>query len=200
MIVGLTGGIGSGKSAVSTQLQTLGITVVNADQVAREVVVPGSFALTQIAKHFGSDVLQDNGSLHRSALRRLIFTDQAEKQWLEALLHPIMDTAIDMQLAAANNSNSVYVVLESPLLLETRQHEKTDFVVVVDTTQTLQRQRASCRDDNSMAQIDAIIASQMPRQKRLEKAQWVLDNQSDLPHLTKQVLQLHQHLIHMVEG
>jgi len=197
MIVGLTGGIGSGKSAVSAQLKALGISVVDADQVSRDMVFLGSPALNSIAKHFGSQILLQNGALNRAALRQKIFADKTQRQWLESLLHPLIAAEIDKQLAAAP---SVYAVLESPLLLETSQDKSTDFVVVVDASEALQRHRASVRDGNTLVQIDAIIDSQMPRQKRLEKAHWVLDNQYDLSHLSEQVLQLHHHLCHMMES
>jgi dephospho-CoA kinase len=196
MIVGLTGGIGSGKSAVSAQLQALGILVVDADQVAREVVLVGSPALHSIAKHFGTQILHHNGCLNRAALRQQIFADKTQRQWLEALLHPLIGVAIKEQLAGAT---SLYAVLESPLLLETAQHKTTDFVVVVDASESLQRQRACQRDGSTKLQIDAIISSQMPRQQRLDKAHWVLDNQHDLDHLSAQVLKLHDHLCHITE-
>ena len=196
MIVGLTGGIGSGKSAVSAQLQALGILVVDADQVAREVVLVGSPALHSIAKHFGTQILHHDGCLNRAALRQQIFADKTQRQWLEALLHPLIGVAIKEQLAGAT---SVYAVLESPLLLETAQHKTTDFVVVVDASESLQRQRACQRDGSTKLQIDAIISSQMPRQQRLDKAHWVLDNQHDLDHLSAQVLKLHDHLCHITE-
>ncbi|MFT5068802.1 MAG: dephospho-CoA kinase [Candidatus Paceibacteria bacterium] len=196
MIVGLTGGIGSGKSAVSAQLQALGILVVDADQVAREVVLVGSPALHSIAKHFGTQILHHDGCLNRAALRQQIFADKTQRQWLEALLHPLIGVAIKEQLAGAT---SLYAVLESPLLLETAQHKTTDFVVVVDASESLQRQRACQRDGSTKLQIDAIISSQMPRQQRLDKAHWVLDNQHDLDHLSAQVLKLHDHLCHITE-
>jgi|TARA_B110000902_G_scaffold19060_2_gene21757 dephospho-CoA kinase len=196
MIVGLTGGIGSGKSAVSAQLQALGILVVDADQVAREVVLVGSPALHSIAKHFGTQILHHDGCLNRAALRQQIFADKTQRQWLEALLHPLIGVAIKEQLAGAT---SLYAVLESPLLLETAQHKTTDFVVVVDASESLQRQRACQRDGSTKLQIDAIISSQMPRQQRLDKAHWVLDNQHDLDHLSAQVLKLHDHLCHIME-
>ena len=196
MIVGLTGGIGSGKSAVSSQLKALGIVVVDADQVARDVVVIGSPALESIAQHFGVQILLEDGTLNRTKLRQCIFADKAQKHWLEALLHPLIGVAIAQQLALAS---SVYVVLESPLLLETSQHKTTDFVVVVDANETLQRERACQRDGVTREQIDAIIHSQMTRQKRLDKAHWVIDNRQDLTHLKAQVLQLHDHLCKITE-
>ena len=196
MIVGLTGGIGSGKSAVSAQLKALGISVVDADQVARDVVLVGSPALSHIAKHFGSQILLPDGTLNRAALRQQIFVDKAQRQWLESLLHPLIGAAIGEQLAVAS---STYAVLESPLLLETSQHKNIDFVVVVDASEMHQRQRACQRDGAKADQIDAIIDTQMPRQQRLDKADWVLDNQHDLSHLSEQVLQLHHHLCYMTE-
>ena len=196
MIIGLTGGIGSGKSAVSAQFKALGIVVVDADQVARDVVIIGSPALERIAQHFGGQILLEDGTLNRAKLRQCIFTDKAQKQWLEALLHPLIGAAIKQQLALAS---SVYVVLESPLLLETSQHKTTDCVVVVDASETLQRERACHRDGAKREQIDAIIHSQMSRQKRLDKAHWVIDNRQDLAHLKAQVLQLHDHLCKITE-
>jgi dephospho-CoA kinase len=196
MIVGLTGGIGSGKSAVSAQLKAIGISVVDADQVARDVVLVGSPALNHIANYFGNQILLDDGALNRAALRQKIFANKVQKQWLESLLHPLINVEIHQQLAAAS---SVYAILESPLLLETGQHKYTDFVVVVDASVELQRLRACQRDGSTAVQIDAIIASQMPRRQRLPKADWVLDNQQDLNHLSEQVLKLHHHLCHMTE-
>ena len=154
MIVGLTGGIGSGKSAVSTQLESLGISVVDADQVARDVVLVGSPALKRIAQHFGSQILLKDGALNRAVLRQKIFADKTQRQWLESLLHPLIGEAITEQLAVAS---SIYAVLESPLLLEASQHKNTDFVVVVDASEALQRQRACKRDGSTEIQIDAII-------------------------------------------
>ena len=196
MIVGLTGGIGSGKSAVSGYLKQLGVTLVDADNVAREVVLVGSPALTAIVAHFGQQVLMPDGTLNRAALRQSIFSNKVQKDWLEALLHPLISASIDTQLAAACGP---YAVLESPLLLETQQHTKVDFIVVVDASEAQQLERASLRDNNSGQQISAIMASQMQRQQRLDRAHWVLDNQKDLSHLQQQVVQLHQHLCQLTE-
>lgn len=196
MIVGLTGGIGSGKSAVSGYFKDLAVAVIDADQVARDVVVVGSPALASIEAHFGSQILLADGGLDRAALRQRIFSDAPQKRWLEQLLHPLIGVAIDTQLAAAlaQADPCGYVVLESPLLLETPQHTKTDYIVVMDVTEAQQLERAGRRDTNTAEQISAIIASQMPRQQRLDQAQWVLNNQHDQAHLHQQVLTLHQHL------
>jgi dephospho-CoA kinase len=201
MIVGLTGGIGSGKSAVSGYFKDLAVVVIDADQVARDVVVVGSPALTSIESHFGSQILLEGGGLDRAALRQRIFSDAPQKRWLEQLLHPLIGAAIDAQLAAAlaQKDHCGYVVLESPLLLETQQHAKTDYIVVVDATEAQQLERAGRRDTNTAEQISAIIASQMPRQQRLDQAQWVLNNQHDQAHLHQQVLTLHQHLCQLAD-
>ena len=196
MIVGLTGGIGSGKTAVSSQLKKMGIKVVDADQVSRDLVEAGSPALKKIVQHFGASILLSNGSLDRAALRKLIFAQPSQKQWLENLLHPLVAATTDKKLATFS---SPYVVLESPLLLETSQHKKTDFVVVVDAPENLQLERATKRDNNSQAQIKAIMNAQMPRAMRIQKADWVLENHEDINDLHKKVLQLHQHLCQILE-
>ena len=196
MIVGLTGGIGSGKTAVSSQLKKMGIKVVDADQVSRDLVEAGSPALKKIVQHFGDSILLSNGSLDRAALRKLIFAQPSQKQWLENLLHPLVAATTDKKLATFS---SPYVVLESPLLLETSQHKKTDFVVVVDAPENLQLERATKRDNNSQAQIKAIMNAQMPRAMRIQKADWVLENHEDINDLHKKVLQLHQHLCQILE-
>lgn len=196
MIVGLTGGIGSGKTAVSSQLKKMGIKVVDSDQVSRDLVEAGSPALKKIVQHFGDSILLSNGSLDRAALRKLIFAQPSQKQWLENLLHPLVAATTDKKLATFS---SPYVVLESPLLLETSQHKKTDFVVVVDAPENLQLERATKRDNNSQAQIKAIMNAQMPRAMRIQKADWVLENHEGINDLHKKVRQLHKHLCQLSE-
>ncbi len=193
-IVGLTGGIGSGKSAASQQLEALGIEVVDADIVAREVVEPGKPALQSIAEHFGAEVLQEGGGLDRAQLRAKVFADSEERKWLEQLLHPLIRERI---LAQLNAARSDYAVLASPLLLETDQHNIVDHIVVVDVPVETQIQRTASRDQNSEDQVRAIIAAQMDRQQRLEKADSVLDNSADLYHLQQSVNQLHVKLLQL---
>jgi dephospho-CoA kinase len=193
-VVGLTGGIGSGKSAVANCFRQLGITVVNADEASRRVVEPGSPALAAIARHFGDEILQGDGSLDRAALRARIFADAAAKQWLEALLHPLIAEWIAQRLAEAQSS---YAILESPLLLETSQHQRVKRVLVVDVPEETQIARATARDANSETQIRAIIASQLPREERLARADDVLDNSGDLASLPAKVASLHQRYLAM---
>lgn len=190
-IVGLTGGIGSGKSTVAEQLRNYGITVVDADQVARQVVAVGQPALDAIADHFGPELLLDNGALNRAALRDIIFQQPAAKQWLEQLTHPLIGAELSRQLAAAAPP---YCVLESPLLLETDQHQRCHLVVVVDSDPHQQLARAALRDGNSRAQIQRIIDAQLPRSERLARADLVVDNSAGAAELALRVEQLHQQL------
>ncbi|WP_415893587.1 dephospho-CoA kinase [Neptuniibacter sp. PT8_73] len=196
-IVGITGGIGSGKNAVTDHLQKLGITVVDADVVAREVVAKDEPALDKIAEHFGSHIITDNGELNRTALRKIIFSDKSAKTWLEQLLHPIIRESIKQQL---HNATSSYAVLSSPLLLETDQHELVDTVIVVDASEELQLTRTVKRDSSSEDQIKAIMAVQLPRQDRLNKADIVIDNNADLDSLKKQIVKLHTELSRLAEA
>lgn len=191
-IVGITGGIGSGKSAVTTYLESLGIKIVDADIVAREVVAPGEPALEKIAEHFGEAVINTDGSLDRAELRKEIFSNPEERIWLEGLLHPVIRERIISQL---NNANSLYVVLASPLLLETDQAELVNHIVVIDVTEQIQLERTMKRDNNSETQVKAIIAAQMSRAKRRELADTVLTNNTDIETLHKDVDILHQDLM-----
>lgn len=188
-IVGLTGGIGSGKSAVADMFREQGITVVDADIAARQVVVKGSPALSAIANHYGRDILLPDGTLNRSKLRDIIFADETAKQWLEALLHPLIGKWIKEELASAA---SPYAILESPLLIEAGQDQLSDRILVVDLPEILQQQRAAARDNADPEQIRAIMASQLPRNERLAKADDIVDNSETLEQTREQVLQLHQ--------
>ncbi|MGB1142320.1 MAG: dephospho-CoA kinase, partial [Halioglobus sp.] len=138
MIVGITGGIGSGKSAVTDRFEALGVTVVDADLAARVIVEPGRPALDAIADHFGEHLLLEDGNLDRAALRKLVFADEEQRKWLEQLTHPLIGQEILDQLAA---STSPYTLLSSPLLLETSQKELADLLVVVDVPEEVQLAR-----------------------------------------------------------
>jgi len=189
LIIGLTGGIGSGKSTVAKEFMTLGIEVVDADKVAREVVEPGQPALTQIELYFGKEVVGINGELDRAKLRNIIFNSEIKKQWLNDLLHPIIRDTLLKQLEQAR---SEYVILEAPLLLENQLTKYTDYTLVVDVTEALQIERATQRDSNSVAQIQAIMNAQISRKLRLEQADYIIDNSStDLVVLKQQVNMLH---------
>lgn len=188
-VIGVTGGIGSGKSAVSDYFASLGVTVVDADIAARIVVEPGKPALTSVAERFGEIVIAEDGLLNRKALRDIVFSDPAQRAWLEKLLHPLIYQEITQQLA---NANSPYVLLVSPLLVETGQNRLTHRILVVDVPEELQIQRTVNRDNNSQAQVRAIMAAQTDRQKRLSYADDVIVNDKSLDLLHQQIDTLHQ--------
>jgi len=195
-VVGLTGGIGSGKSAAATIFAKLGVTVVNADNVAREIVEPGSEALKAIAKHFGQTILLDDGSLDRAALRKKIFSDaessHAAKQWLENLTHPLIRQRIMEHLNKNKSESEVnYRILESPLLMETNQHKLVDRLLLIDIPQSLQIERTMARDHNTKEQVDAIIAAQMSREDKQLLANDKIENTGTLVELEQQILALH---------
>jgi dephospho-CoA kinase len=192
--VGITGGIGSGKSAVTERLATRGIPIIDADVVAREVVAPGEPALAAIAEHFGVHVLDANGALDRAALRRIVFADAAERQWLEELTHPLIGRRIAARLARAE---APYAVLVSPLLLEGSQRRLVEKVVVVDVPEDVQLQRTMARDDNSEELVRAIMAAQLSREARLAAADFVIDNRGGLEELDAQVAGLHERLLRL---
>ena len=187
-ILGLTGGIGSGKSAAAQHFVDLGVHLVDADHVARWVVEPGKPALEKIVEHFGSTMLQADGQLDRAALRSRIFADAEERRWLEALLHPLIGQEIIQYLARAQ---SPYAILVSPLLVESGQHKLTHRVLVVDAPEQLQIQRTMARDHSSDEHVQAILKAQASREERLSHANDVLLNDRDLHWLQSEVERLH---------
>ncbi|MDO6746899.1 dephospho-CoA kinase [Gilvimarinus sp. 1_MG-2023] len=193
--VGLTGGIGSGKSAAACLFAELGIAIIDADVIAREVVMPGEPALNTITEHFGETILTAEQTLDRRQLRAIIFHDPVQKTWLESLLHPAIRQRIITQLGSAL---SPYSLLVSPLLLETNQHTLTDRIIVIDCPEALQVERAQIRDNTSAAQIKSIMATQMSRQKRLHLADDILHNHGNLADLHTQILQLHNQYLALI--
>ena len=189
MIVGLTGGIGSGKTAVSDLFQDLGITIVDADLASRVVVEKGREELNKIAEHFSKDILNSSGELDRAKLREVIFKSEEEKLWLESLLHPAIASQIQKEL---DSSESPYTILVSPLLLETDQKNFCSTVLVVDVPVEIQIERTSKRDNVSGEQIKSIIASQIDRDSRLEQADEVILNDGSIQHLESKVQELHK--------
>jgi len=192
MIVGLTGGIGSGKTAVSDLFQDLGITIVDADLASRVVVEKGREELNKIAEHFGEDILTSDGELDRAKLREVIFNSEEEKLWLESLLHPAIASQIQKEL---DSSSSPYTILVSPLLLETNQKNFCSTVLVVDVPVETQIERTSKRDNVSEEQIKSIIASQIDRDSRLEQADEVILNDGSIESLESKVQELHKKFI-----
>ncbi|WP_293269088.1 dephospho-CoA kinase [Neptunomonas sp.] len=186
LVVGLTGGIGSGKSAASAQFELLGKPIIDADVVAREVVEPGELALVKIEEKFGATILAENGTLDRANLRKAVFSDIKSREWLEQLLHPIIRTRI-MEKIESYHGRTPYLILASPLLLETDQHKMVDHIIVMDVPESLQIQRVASRDNNDVEQIKRIMEAQLSRDARLDLADTVLDNSTTLEHLKNQI-------------
>lgn len=193
-VLGLTGGIGSGKSAASQWFEAHGITVVDADVVAREVVEIGQPALTQIQQAFGDWVLLADDSLNRRALREYIFQSPEARKTLESITHPAIRISIIQQLHAAQ---SPYAILVSPLLFETNQHELTQHTLLIDATIELQIERASQRDGQNIEQIRNIIAAQMSREQKQTMADDIVLNDGHLDHLYAHLRLLHQKYLNM---
>ena len=196
-IVGLTGGIGSGKSAVSDRFADLGIKVVDADIASRVVVEPGRPALAAIAERFGQHVIAADGTLDRAALRKIVFADEADRRALEAITHPAINRYLTEELA---NAESPYAILAHPILIETGQTAICTRILVVDVPEELQVSRTMARDDNPESQVRSIMAAQASREERLAAADDVIVNDQDLAHLDAEVARLHQRYLDMATG
>ncbi|MGL5948078.1 MAG: dephospho-CoA kinase [Aeromonas sp.] len=190
LIIALTGGIGSGKTTVSNAFAALGVSVVDSDVIARQVVAPGQAALAAIAAHFGHTLLEPSGQLDRRALRERVFSDKAAKAWLNALLHPLIGQEMQRQCAAAT---SPYCLLVVPLLVENNLLHLASRILLVDVDEATQVRRTCARDGVSPAQAAAIIAAQASRAARLQVADDVLENRDgDSAARQAQIVQLHQ--------
>ncbi len=188
-IVGLTGGIGSGKSTISRLFVALGATVIDADQIARDLVMPGSATLQAIVDRFGPSLLTEDGSLDRPRLRQRIFSQAADKTWLEQLLHPRIRQAL---LQACDACPDPYVILMAPLLFENGLDVLVQRILTVDVSQETQILRTCQRDNNDRALVEAIIASQISRQQRCARSDDIIDNETSTPEqLRQRVTQLH---------
>jgi dephospho-CoA kinase len=173
LIIGLTGGIGTGKTTISDHFHSLGAKVIDADVIARQVVATGSTALTAIAEYFGDDYLLEDGQLNRAVLRSRIFSSEVDKKWLSELLHPLIRAEIVKQTNAAE---SPYCVLVAPLLIENNLLMLVNRVLVVDMSEDTQLARTLQRDTSSEQEIKAIIASQTTRSARLKHADDIINN------------------------
>lgn len=193
-VVGLTGGIGSGKTTVANVFAELGITLVDADIVAREVVAKGSAGLNAIVAHFGTQILTPEGELDRGKLRQRIFSHDEERLWLNQLLHPMIRQTM---LTQVNQATSPYVIMVVPLLFENGLDSLVNRVLVVDIAPELQISRTVKRDKVDAAQVHNIINSQWSRAAKLASADDIIDNQGEISHLTQEVLALHQRYLQL---
>jgi len=195
-ILGLTGGIGAGKTLVSNHLASLDIEIVDADVIARDVVAIGSDGLNAIDQHFGHAILLDDGSLNRAKLREIIFADSEQKNWLNNLLHPLIRQNITEQLT---NAKSPYVVLSAPLLFENKLDALCDHTLLVDVPVEVQLARTANRDSVSTEQVKNIIAAQMSREDKLQKADSILDNHREISSVLLDVEELHHAFLQQAE-
>lgn len=187
--VGLTGGIGSGKSEACREFARLGVTVIDTDLIARELVRPGQQALAEIVAHFGAEMLDENGNLDRTRLRKTVFSDPDLRRQLEAILHPrIRERAV----ALTEQVKGPYCVLVIPLLVETTGDYPLDRILVIDTPRELQMERIAARDGLSESEIEAILETQTSREQRLAIADDVVVNATSPEYLRSEIERLHR--------
>jgi dephospho-CoA kinase len=192
LVVGLTGGIASGKSLVGAMFVKLGAALIDTDQVARDVVAPGEPGLAAVAAEFGPAVLKPSGELNRPALRSLVFADDAKRQRLEAILHPLIRSRTRAKLA---DLEAPYALVAVPLLVETRFGELVDRVLVVDCPESLQLERLIKRDAIPKDEALAMVRAQADRATRLQAAHDVIDNSGTADATRRQVDLLHRHYL-----
>jgi dephospho-CoA kinase len=195
--VGLTGGIGSGKSTVANLFRLHNIDVIDADKIARDIVAPGSAVLNEIIAHFGKGLLDHNNELNRSALRQIVFNDPTELEWLNQYLHPKIRAEINRQ---ADNSSSRYVILDIPLLFENKLEHLVHRILVVDVPESVQIERVVVRDNSTPELVKSIMQKQVSREYRLSHADDLLDNTQSLEQLKHNVNQLHQKYLVMANN
>lgn len=197
-VIGLTGGIGSGKSAAADGFAAHGASVVDTDRIAHELTAPGGAAIPALLAAFGPAVLLADGALDRGAMRRLVFADDSRRKHLESLLHPLIRQESDRRVAQAAANGAPYVVLVVPLLVESGNYrERVERVVVVDCAEPLQIARVMARNGLSEAEVRAILNAQASREARLAAADDVIDNNGDRQHLTAQVDMLNENFRRM---
>lgn len=189
LVIGLTGGIGSGKSTVASLFEKHGTTIIDTDQLSRDLTQPNQPALQKMVDHFGADILQADGSLNRTLLRKIIFNNETERRWLENLLHPLIRNEMERLIKSAKTPYCIVVI---PLLLETKPNPLIDRVLVVDALEEHQLQRAHARDKTTRDEISAIIRSQISRDQRLKAANEIIENHGSLKDLEQQVVKLHE--------
>ena len=197
LVIGLTGGIGSGKSTVAALFSNMDIPVIDTDVVAREVVCPGSEALDEIRHSFGEQYLQADGQLDRNAMRQLVFTDELAREKLESIIHPRIRKKVWLWI---EKQQSFYCIVVVPLLLEKSWNEYFDRILVVDLEENIQIERTMQRDHLSREDVMAIMHTQIPRLQRINAADDIIENHFDEMDLQKQVSQLHQNYLNLSKG
>ena len=196
LVIGLTGGIGSGKTTVANLFSSLGAPVIDADELARQVVAPGEPAYEEILQHFGTTILSNSGELDRRRLRERIFSDPAKRDRLEAIVHPRVYAQMKRLLDCLAAPYAIVVV---PLLIESGASELVDRVLVVDSPEELQIERARRRDGTTRVAVEKILAAQLDRSARLSAADDVIENDGSVEALTKVVSTLHRQYLSEAE-
>lgn len=186
-IIGLTGGIATGKSSVATILKEYGATIIDADLLAREAVAPGSPSLVQISNLFGPQTLHTDGSLNRGVVRTLVFADPDKRKQLEAILHPAIKELALQRIRAAQESGVTVAVYMAPLLIEANATDRVDEIWVVTVRAEIQLERLMARDNCSREQAEQIVSAQMPLPEKEQLGDVVIDNSGDLDNTRKQV-------------
>ncbi len=192
LVIGLTGGIASGKTLVSDSFAELGAPIVDADLIAREVVAPGSDGLQGLTQQFGNDILNESGDLNRSVLRDIIFKDTSARKKVDALLHPLIRTVSEQRIAEHRMQKPAYVIHAIPLLVETGQSDRFNRIAVVDVPVSMQLMRLMSRDNTTAESAQRIIGSQASRDERLAVADDVIDNSGSIESTKAQVTALHE--------
>ncbi len=198
LIIGLTGGIGSGKSVAADFFSQLGVTIVDADLASRKVVAPGQPALGALKDHFGTDILKHSAKgkmLNREKLRSIIFAHPEERDWVNNLLHPLIRQQMDEEVA---QSTSSYVIKVVPLLIETGQKNQVHRILLIDVSEDIQRKRVAARDNSAIDEIDSIIKSQATREERIKVADDIIVNNSSLDDLEIAVKKMHNKYMKLI--
>ncbi|NMP27766.1 dephospho-CoA kinase [Rahnella sp. SAP-1] len=193
-IVALTGGIGSGKSTVANAFGRLGVPLIDADIIARQVVEPGTPALAALVERFGKQIIENDGSLSRRHLREIIFSNTTEKQWVNQLLHPLIQAETQRLMQTASTPYVLWVV---PLLIENGLQARANRVLVVDVSEDVQLSRTISRDGVSRQQAENIIAAQVSRQQRLACADDIIDNNGGPETIEPRVASLHSRYLQL---
>ncbi|MDH3355148.1 MAG: dephospho-CoA kinase [Chromatiales bacterium] len=197
LIIGLTGGIGCGKSTICKAFSQLAIPIIDTDQIARDVVAPGQPALETLVQHFSSTILNKDNSLNRAHLKTLLFNDPQNKKFIETVLHPLILAQLNQQLTAIT---APYVVVEIPLLIEANWQSVVDQILVIDIPETLQLERLMQREDATQSEVQAMIDNQISRTERNRYATQLVDNSATPSALSRQVSELHQHYLKLAEN
>lgn len=197
LVIGLTGGIASGKSAAAARFQQLGVTIIDADKIGHELVMPGKPALQEVIDYFGNEYLQADGTLNRAALGKTIFAEQASRLALENILHPLIRHAIQAQI---DKLDDCYCIVVIPLLAETDQSDLVDRVLIIDVAEDIQKARLKTRDQVDNTGIQNILRAQVTREERLKIAHDVIINDASLADLDAAVDRQHEEYLRLCKN